>query len=374
MKKLLIILSFFIAALIVLCFLLKVEKKAQPQAEISLAETLSSDTSGFSQANKTVEFAFPKDHGPHNNFKTEWWYFTGNLASEDGKNYGYQLTIFRMAMSADSVYKNASFASNQSYMAHFTISDIDKNDFYYYEKISRGAAGLAGAEYSPLKVWLHNYKIEQIGKSSYGLPLLRLYAEDDKNAIDLILENQKPVVLHGNKGLSYKSPDSSAGSYYYSFTRINTQGEIKINGKRHKVRGLSWLDREWSSGSLTREQSGWDWYSLQLEDNTEIMIYVLRGKKPDYVYAAYIDEKGIIKETKTQIKVSSKWKSPSGSLYPSEWNIKLPELGLDINVKPRIPGQELRLSFRYWEGAVSVTGFRNNKPVKGSGYVELTGY
>jgi predicted secreted hydrolase len=339
----------------------------------SVVDTLSNedDASGFARVDRAREFVFPDDAGPHPQFQTEWWYYTGNLTDESGRHFGFQLTFFRRALSPDGNKRLSKWATNQVYFAHFAVSDVKNRAFYPSERWSRGVIGLAGAEGNPYRVWVEGWSATAEGKS------VRLRAKNDSAEIDLILTPKKPTILHGDNGLSKKSAEPGNASYYYSETRLHTKGTITVKGDTFVVAGFSWLDREWSTSALSKEQAGWDWFSLQLSDNREVMLYQIRLKNggiDPYSSGSLIESDGTVRHLGVDdfsIKVLDTWKSPnSGAIYPSKWRIKIPRYNIDLTVTPHQSNQELSLTFTYWEGAVKVEG----EDIFGNGYVELTGY
>jgi len=351
------------------------------ETRLSVLETLArADTAGYARASEPRPFVFPADHGPHPSFRTEWWYVTGNLTSDAGNDFGFQLTIFRSALAPEMPDSPSDWSTRQAYMAHFTVTDVEAGDFYAHERFARGAAGLAGATAEPLNVWLGDWSIA--GATGATFPL-RSRAAADGTAIDLVLEAGKPPVLQGELGLSQKGPEPGNASYYYSFTRMPARGTVVVAGDTIAVTGLAWLDREWSTSALSADQVGWDWFALQLEDGWDMMAYRLRradGTADEWSEAVIVDPEGtptrLAFGDDISLESTGTWSSPvDGAVYPSGWRIAIPARGWNLAIEPRIPDQELDLSFRYWEGAVSVGGRgEGGSPVSGRGYVELTGY
>jgi predicted secreted hydrolase len=363
----------FVIALTIGAPLYLSRSKPETRFEASVVDALSSNngSSGFARATQVRRFTLPNDAGPHPEFQTEWWYYTGNLTDKSGRHFGFQLTFFRRALTPNAGERKSNWATNQIYFAHFTVSDIKNRAFYPSERWGRGAMGLAGARANPFRVWLEDWSA-----TSEGGPV-RLKASNDSAAIDLYLTPVKPVVLHGEQGLSRKSAELGNASYYYSQTRLSTKGSVTINGTPFRVQGLSWLDREWSTSALSKGQSGWDWFALQLNDGREIMLYQLRLKKggiDPYSSGSLIERDGTVRPLAVdefQIEVLDTWKSPQTSIvYPSRWRITIPAYQINLTVIPHQPNQELPLTFTYWEGAVRVKGGN----ISGNGYVELTGY
>ncbi|MBW2503203.1 MAG: carotenoid 1,2-hydratase [Deltaproteobacteria bacterium] len=361
--------------------LTRVKVKNQPPVENSLtvAEALgSSEATGYARATEIREFVFPLDHGPHHEFKTEWWYYTGNLFDENGRHFGYQLTFFRTALTPHPTPRPSNWATHQAYMAHFALTDTKTGKFYYFERFSRSALGLAGASAVPFRVWLEDWGAE--GDQLRTFPM-RLSAQEGEVAIDFNLESTKPMVLQGQKGLSQKSSQPGNASYYYSITRMPTYGKVKISNQTFTVRGTSWLDREWSTSALGEDQVGWDWFSLQFNDGRELMYYQLRrqdGTADPFSSGLLVEKNGSIRQltaSDVEIQVLDFWRSPeSGATYPSKWAILIANEDMKIEITPRLAHQELNTSIRYWEGAVSARGSLSDRTLLGNGYVELTGY
>lgn len=349
---------------------------------LSLVETLGgADTVGYARAMEVRDFHFPEDHGPHEDFRTEWWYVTGNLDAEDGRELGFQFTIFRSSLAPKAPGGPSLWSTNQAYMGHFALTDITNENFRAAEIFSRGGAGLAGAIAEPFEVWLEDWRLE--GVSDDAVFPMHLVADADGLSLDLIMESGKPYVLQGDAGLSQKGSEPGNASYYYAHTRMPTQGRVTIDGESLGVSGLAWLDREWSTSALSDGQIGWDWFALQLSDGWELMVYQLRREdgSPDPL------SEGVLISPEGQrvplewgrgilVEPTQTWFSPvDDAEYPSGWRIQVPERGWDLTVTPALLDQELRVAFRYWEGSVRVDGRgQDDQEVYGRGYVELTGY
>lgn len=329
----------------------------------------------FDFASKDYTLSFPRDHGAHPTFKTEWWYFTGNLKTKTGRHFGYQLTFFRNALSDQSVTTKKSWRTNQIYLAHFAVSDVLKSKHISSEKNSRGVAGLAEARYNPMKVYIDDWSFS--GDPATGC---HLKARAEGYEIDLNLRSVKPIVQHGIGGYSQKGRDPKNASMYYSFTRLATAGNIRIAAQIFEVNGLSWMDHEFSTSVLEKGQTGWDWFSLQMEDDTELMFFKLRGTSlaNTKLSGTYVSSKGvstILDEKDFTIEETSTWQSPrTKARYPSKWAINLPKYNLSLNITPLLSDQEMKTSVSYFEGAVEVQGQRGKKNIHGYGYVEMTGY
>ncbi|HEY5738957.1 MAG: carotenoid 1,2-hydratase [Gammaproteobacteria bacterium] len=347
--------------------------------ESRLSGLLSGDGDfGFEKAIEPRAFVFPEDHGPHPEFRNEWWYVTGNLDGENGRRFGFELTIFRFALTPGLTATESNWRSNQVYIAHFAVTDAGSERFYAAERYSRGALGLAGASADPFRVWIDDWEIAAAENASPEQ--WRLRAADPEFALDVALTAAKPPVLNGVDGLSQKSAEPGNASYYYSITRWLTEGSLRLGDDEYRVSGLSWLDREWSSSALGADQLGWDWFALQLSDGSELMFYNLRkldGSQDGHSAGTWINADGTsthIDREDIEIVVSDTWDSPEGGRYPSAWTLKLPQQGLSLEIRPVMADQELFTTVRYWEGAVDIEGERGGSPVEGRGYVELTGY
>jgi predicted secreted hydrolase len=332
---------------------------------------------GFSRALSPRAFRFPQDHGPHPGYRTEWWYFTGNLKTSEGRPFGYQLTFFRMALAPGTTARASKWGADQVYMAHFALTDVQGKRFAFAERFSRAALGLAGAGGAPLSVWLEDWSARESSASPWSM---KLSAADGSVSLDLDLASSKPVVLNGEQGLSRKGSEPGNASYYYSIPRMESRGTLTVGGERFQVSGLSWLDREWGTSALTGDQAGWDWFALQLDDGRDLMFYSLRkkdGSADPFSAGTLIGVNGGTKRlgaADVQLSAVGWWTSPkSGTRYPARWRLLVPGEGIELEVVPRLADQELLTSFRYWEGAVTVRGM-GSSTVGGSGYLEMTGY
>jgi predicted secreted hydrolase len=336
-------------------------------------------TGDFSKATSPRDFEFPLDHGAHNEFQTEWWYYTGNLAAQDGMEFGYELTFFRRALlpANESVERASDWAADQIYLAHFTITDVSSQKFHFQERMARGAVDLAGATGTPLfKVWLYDWQVTQREGD-----LFELVASNDKISLSLLLEDKKGPILQGDHGLSQKGDRPGNASYYYSQTRLLTRGTLLMDGENIPVSGLSWMDHEFSTSALAEGQIGWDWFSIQLDNHREIMVYTIRrtdGSIDSFSNGTIVETDGSTRRLNADdfnIEITSYWDSPqSGAQYPASWILKIPAEQVILEISPVIPNQELLVSFIYWEGAVEITGVWAGEAVSGRGYVELTGY
>lgn len=343
-------------------------------AQLTIPEV---DTSQFAQAIDPWDWQFPRDHGAHPDFQTEWWYYTGNLQAGDGHRFGFQFTIFRRAITPEGVVSDSEWRTNQIYLAHFTISDLTGEVFYHDQRFSRAGANLAGATTDPrYRVWLEDWEILGLNDDATRQ---RIRAANDTIALDITLEQVKPPALQGQDGLSPKSAAIGNASYYYSLSRLLTEGTITIDGEPYAVSGHSWMDHEFSTSALGAEAQGWDWFGLIFENDHELMIGQIRltdgGKEPAFGgMLIYPDGNTLYLPAESfEITATDTWESPhTGAVYPSGWHVSLTADSetYEFSITPVIRDQELHDdTFQYWEGAVDVQGDFN-----GYGYAELTGY
>ncbi len=342
-------------------------------------QTLPAASGEYRKAIALPDWHFPEDFGPHNDYQTEWWYYTGNLKTEDDRPFGFQLTFFRQAISPTTATESASSAwrTHQIYSAHFTVSDLADKGFYVDERFSRSAIGLAGAEAMPYRVWLNDWSATELEPG-----VVRLQAQSEEVAIDLTVQQTRPPVLQGDRGLSIKGLEPGNASYYYSLVQQPTAGTVTIQGKSFPVQGKTWTDHEYSTSALTAGTVGWDWFSIQLEDGSALMLYQLRHEDgtPEITSAGtFVSASGEtthLNHDDWTIRVLKTWKSPrSKAVYPAQWQIRIPRLDLVLEGRSLLADQELNTSTAtYWEGATTFEGTRQDQPIRGEGYVELTGY
>lgn len=342
------------------------------------------DVSGFARAEGPREIVFPADRGPHNDYQTEWWYYTGNLTAETGEHFGFQLTFFRRALvpPAQRADRASAWGTDQVYMAHFALTDVNGGRHYSFERLARGAAGVAGAQAEPYRVWLEDWEVAEVVNNQARLRAAALDPNLNLNlSLDLLLSDLKPPVLQGERGYSRKGPEPGNASYYVSRTRIAAQGTVTVGGKTYAVSGLSWMDQEWSTSALGAAQVGWDWFSIQLDDGSELMAFQLRradGSVDAFSSGTLIAADGTARTLGPDdftITPTATWRSPrSGGVYPASWTLAVPAADLRLEITPWLADQEMQVSYTYWEGAVRAAGTSAGRPVTGNGYVELTGY
>lgn len=330
-------------------------------------------------------YDFPRDYFNHPEYRTEWWYYTGNLRAANGHRYGFELTFFRQAVPLAvpaAVPENATWRPDQLYLAHLAMSDIDGQTFYYTERLNRAGPGLAGISLQQQRYWNGNW---QVRWSSLETGDQQLQAVCDRFTLTLNLKPEKPIVIHGQNGVSRRGPASGQASHYISFTRIAAQGRLDRSGESIALAGFAWMDHEFFTERDNNDAMLWDWFAIQLDDNEELMLYRLRdrsGRETPYSSATYVDAAGkarFLNSTQFSVTPGERWQSPhSGARYPTRWSVTIPELGLHLSEQTPLKDQELftkdGVSPTYWEGAVSYQGQIHKKNVTGVGYLEMTGY
>ena len=347
---------------------------AQAETTLKLAPA---EPLAFTRATTPREFRLPQDHGPHFEFQTEWWYYTGQLVTSDQRRFGFQLTFFRRGL-APGPPPQAGLATNQVYFAHFAITDVEGGRHTSAERVSRGAAGLAGASGEPFRVAVEDWSAEA---TSADAASVRLRARDQGLVVDLELRATKPLVLHGDRGLSAKSAEPGNASYYVGYTRLSARGRIGTDGRGAEATGEAWFDHEWSTSALGPGALGWDWWSLQLGDGRELMFFEIRrqdGSRDAASSGTLVAADGRtrwLRAADVETTVLGRWTSPrSAASYPARWRMLVPSEELELEIEPLVADQEMRTSFTYWEGAVQVSGTSRGRTLSGRGYVELTGY
>ncbi len=348
--------------------------------------TIAEDQSEYHTVTGPCNLEFPADHGPHIGYRTEWWYYTGNLTSEKGNRYGFQFTIFRTQISPPGYEKkwpqpSSAWRTQQIYLGHAALTDISGQKHHQGEKTARSAFGLsAGIQTgATTNIFIDDWSIHITPESH----ILKVATDDFDYQLHLVPE--KLPVMHGDAGYSRKGSRPDQASCYYSFTRLNTEGILNVDGQTESVSGFSWMDHEYSTAALDPGLVGWDWFSLQLSDNTEIMLYLLReknGKIHPASSGSRVNANGEVlhlAQDDFSVNVSKTWKSrETGAVYPAHWRLQIPSLALDLAVSPNLPDQEMQTlqstGVIYWEGSVSLTGTKRGQSLTGQGYIELTGY
>lgn len=336
----------------------------------------------FALALPGYRFSFPRDHASHSDYATEWWYYTGQLTAKSGRRFGYQLTFFRVAL-APSIHRASKWATRDVIVGHLALTDVSRGKFYFAETSSRAAVGMAGASESPAHIWLRDWdlKFSPDGTTQHftakGLSQGSATA-DEVFSLNLTTTSLKKPVIHGANGVSQKNAGKGQASHYYSLTRLKTGGTLRAGNETFTVEGDSWFDHEFGSNQLGNNQTGWDWFSLQLDDGRELMLYQLRTKGggiDSFSSGTLVLSDGTCRHLARadfSIVPTGSWKSRSGTVYPAGWKVRVPHAKLSLVVTPEVADQELRTrvtGVNYWEGASSISGSAN-----GHGYVELTGY
>jgi predicted secreted hydrolase len=330
------------------------------------------------------EWSFPRDHGAHTDHWMEWWYYTGNVKSETGRQFGFQLTFFRTGVDRKPTATSA-WAVRDIYVAHFAISDVEDQKISSFEKSNRAGIGWAGADEDPddstVRIWNAGWEtsIQDSGN------LHHLKATADNASIDLTLTAAKPLVQHHGDGLSQKGPSPGNASHYYSYPSLDTSGIVRIDGKEHAVQGSSWMDHEFSSSFLEKGQVGWDWMAIQLDDDTQVMLYQIRledGSPSPFSSGTVVYSDGrqeILTVDDIKMHPKKHWVSKgTKAKYPISWTVQVSKADLDLTVEAAFEDQEMDTSSStgivYWEGCVNISGTRNSANVAGKGYLEMTGY
>ena len=352
---------------------------------------------GFARALAPRPFDFPADHASHPEFRTEWWYFTGNVFDARERHYGFEITIFRVALTPPGASRESALAADTIWMGHLAVTDTSAARFQAAERLSRGATGLAGASSvsgvesasrervtsdraaagdASVVVTVEDWSVTIDGDA------VALHAGDGGFGIDLELAGLSRIVAQGDGGLDAKGPEPGNASFYYSAPRLSVTGRLhSAAAESIDVTGTAWMDREWSTSALSPDLTGWDWFALQLDDGRDLMFYRLRGadgSASPFSGGSLTDAAGRttrLGAVDVVLTATREWTSPTTTVrYPVAWRMVLPGEDLELRLEPTIDGQELDLSVRYWEGAVSVTGEQAGRRIRGVGYLELAGY
>lgn len=325
------------------------------------------------------QYEFPRDHGNHPDFKTEWWYFTGNLLSDTGREFGYQLTFFRQGVRppSDRLPTKSRLVVDHIQFVHFAITDLSKNRFFYHQDLTRGAFGEAGFNQNNRLAWIEDHSLELLPEGGF-----RIVGRSPEKSLDLQLKPAKPLIFHGVDGISQKAEGPGRASHYYSFTRLLSSGQLRIGDDTFTVQGTSWYDHEWATNQLTSEQIGWDWFSLQFDDGSELMVFQIRtkdGGRDPYSSGTFIHADGTTTKVKHDdfiLEPGRLWQSKTtGAKYPVTWTLNIQPLELEIAISARMDAQELVLApISYWEGSIQAVGTVGGSKVSALGYLEMTGY
>ena len=334
---------------------------------------------GFLSARVPYRFEFPRDHAAHFGFQSEWWYFTGHLVADDGRRFGYELTFFRYGLRPGDPRPRrgqSGWRGNQVYPVHLALTDERGRRFVYDERFAREALGMGRASDRKLDVVADRWTLR-------GVSPFILRAASEQVGVSFVQVAEKPPAVHGLDGVSVKGNCATCASHYYSMTRLRTSGTLRYAGRTLRVAGVSWMDHEFGSDELQRDQVGWDWFSIQLDDRREIMSYRLRLKDGSVAAessGSLVDARGAVRHLARAaviVDAQGTWTSPhTGGVYPSGWRVRVASAGVDLMLVPALPDQELvgtAGGISYWEGAVDVRDTASGRRL-GAGYVELTGY
>ncbi|MDX1582519.1 MAG: lipocalin-like domain-containing protein [Thermoanaerobaculia bacterium] len=340
------------------------------------------DSKGFDIAEPGWDYRFPRDHGSHEEFRTEWWYFTGHLWDEAERRYGFELTFFRVGVNPPEQRSpgGGPWALDDIALAHFAVTDLEDREFIWVEKLNRSSPFTAEAKTGSLEVFNEGWRVAMQGDRS-----IRLSAQSENYDLDLRLEARKPPAIHGENGISVKGKGVGYSSHYYSLSRLRAEGSLRDGERLSEVSGIAWMDHEFGSAILREDQEGWDWFSIQLDDDTELMLYQIRRQdgSPDTTSSgSFIAQDGSVihlDHHQFSIEPVDEWTSPrSGGTYPMGWIVQVPSLGIRLAVEETMRPQELvteaSTDVVYWEGAVNASGRSGANAVRGYGYVEMTGY
>jgi len=324
----------------------------------------------YREALPGYHYSFPRDHFEHPDFRTEWWYYTGNLRSSDGKRFGFELVFFRQGQRSGQIENRSAWRIDDAYLAHLALTDIDGKRFYPEERLNRAGPGVAGASFEKRRVWNGNWS------SQWSADRQTLEATSEEFRFHIQLEPSKPLVIHGSNGLSQKAEGAGRASYYISFPRLTVAGDLELHGSRHAVSGTAWMDHEWFTNQLDASQVGWDWFSVQLNDGCELMLFQLRtrmGTIDPYSSGTYVYARGVAHHLTTRefsLEPGRAWvREKTKARYPVSWRIRVPTLNLSLQCDAVLDSQELTGGNNYWEGAVRYSG-----SASGVGYLEMTGY
>lgn len=332
--------------------------------------------SDFAPALPGYEFQFPRDHGAHEEYRTEWWYYTGHLRTDGGHRYGFEVTFFRVGVVPPGEPAQSRWDLRNLALAHFAITDIDRQQFRYAEKLNRESPFTASSATGVLDVRNEGWSATTMPDGAWHIT-----AFNGGDSVDLVMRSRKPPAIHGENGVSVKAEGVGYASHYYSMTRLDVSGTIN----RQRCRGIAWMDHEFGSSKLRENQQGWDWFSIQFDNDSELMLYQIRRSDgtPDAASSgSLVTSDGTvihIRRDQMVIQPTGRWHSSrSGATYPMGWRVSVPAFGIAVTVNPAMRNQELvtrsSTNVTYWEGAADVSGSFGNISVSGVGYVEMTGY
>ncbi len=350
------------------------------------SETAVASSAGFRRAEGRRRWAFPRDHGQHPAYRLEWWYYTGIVRTAQGRPFGFQVTFFRQGIAGADPKRPGAWAARSLYLAHAAVSDIAGQRFLHDSRLGRDSLALSGAAADRHTVWLRGWRADALPDDPHGV---RLALTADGFALALTLRAERPPVLHGAGGLDRKGPEPGQASWYYSLPRLATTGTLTVADTAHAVQGTAWMDHEFGTSQLAPHLAGWDWLALRLTDGSDLMLYRLRGRdgatdpRSGGTWVAADGRATPLTLTgesaDARMQATRHWESPAtGGRYPVAWAVALPGRELRLTIRPAFDGQEQTPAagtpFAYWEGVVWAEGTRAGTPLRGEGYLELTGY
>jgi len=353
-------------------------KRAWAAALIGFAVAVATSAQ-YRDALPGYHYSFPRDHFNHPDFRTEWWYYTGNVESADGHRFGFELTFFRQGIDREA--KSAGvWDARDLYLAHLALSDLDSGKFLHVERTNRAGPAIAGVSETEGRIWNGNWQVLWQGDKQ------GLQAIDARFSIHFALSSAKPPVIHGKNGMSQKGEGRGRASHYISLTRLIAVGTIESGGQQFQVTGTAWMDHEFFTHQLEADQVGWDWISMQFADNTELMLFHIRrkdGSIDQHSAGTFVNSRGdtihLGKDDFTMDPTGFAWTSPATrAVYPLRWNISVPRLDIAVECSTSLPSQELAATAGvapvYWEGSIALAGSKGRASVAGVGYLEMTGY
>lgn len=330
-------------------------------------------SAAFAQADQPVDFVFPREHQQHPDFRSEWWYLTMTLATDDGREFGAQFTVFRQALQpvSPAAVRSSDWALDQVYLGHLAVTDVVAGKHEHEERLSRQHPELAGVQLladGGARVYLEGWQLDLQANGGH------LIAQGSDLSLDLEFNAAREPVLQGERGWSRKS--ESQASNYYSWPRLQMVGEIRVGGETHQLRGLGWFDHEWSTSVLSAEQIGWEWFALSLDDGRDLMVFRLRrqdGRRDQHDHGILVAADGtkkVLGAGDFELQPERTWTDPAGVVWPLGWKLTV---GSEVFlIETPVDDQRMQTLIPYWEGLVDVTSGVGKQ--LGNGYMELTGY
>ncbi|HLM56502.1 MAG TPA: lipocalin family protein [Pyrinomonadaceae bacterium] len=348
-----------------------------------LADVLLGEASTLRDGTEHAGVELPRDLYAHERAQTEWWYYTGHALTEGGRRFGFELVFFQRRTDLDRFgVVPLRLIANPLYLAHFAVTDESRKSFRYEHRKSAN-----GVFDPPAHAGTQSYRLrlgDWRAREAHGLHLLRATLGGDL-VFDAALKPSKPAVLNGREGVGVSFKDHGEASRYFSYTRMEAEGEMTWGGETERFRGAAWMDREFGTWKTTDGQRGWDWFSIQFSDDTELMVYHIRDREDrpsPFSSGTFVDAGGRathLSRDDFSLEPTGRWVSPhTGAAYPSGWRLRVPRFGVDVSVTPSLKDQELdtrgTTMIVYWEGSCEVSGASGGSSVEGRAYAELVGY